>query len=59
VVTICPGEKYARAISGAWHRDIATDVSRIRQCGAALVITLIEPHEFVLLQVEHVTWAQR
>jgi ADP-ribosyl-[dinitrogen reductase] hydrolase len=52
-VTFCPGKKDAHAMSGAWHRDVGTDVAMIRKWGAALVITLIEPHEFALLQVEH------
>jgi ADP-ribosyl-[dinitrogen reductase] hydrolase len=52
-VTFCPGKKDAHAMSGAWHRDVRTDVAMIRHWGAAMVITLIEPHEFALLQVEN------
>jgi ADP-ribosyl-[dinitrogen reductase] hydrolase len=51
-VTLCPGKRDAHAMSGTWHRDVRTDVAMIRQWGAAIVITLIESHEFALLQVE-------
>jgi ADP-ribosyl-[dinitrogen reductase] hydrolase len=56
-VTFCPGKKDAHAMSGAWHRDVGTDVAMIRLWGAATVITLIESHEFALLQVEDLGFA--
>ena len=48
-LTICPGKKDAAA---GWNRDIETDLRAIRNWGASTVLTLIEDHEFALLQVQ-------
>ncbi|MEH3039448.1 MAG: ADP-ribosylglycohydrolase family protein [Sphingomonas paucimobilis] len=51
-LTFCPGKKQASALTGAWNRDVDLDVRTVAEWGAATVVTLIEPHEFDLLQVE-------
>jgi len=50
-MTFCPGKKDLLSLSGPWDRDLATDLDAIRDWGAAAVVTLIERHEFDLLQV--------
>jgi ADP-ribosyl-[dinitrogen reductase] hydrolase len=50
-VTFCPGKKQASAFNGRWERDLATDLAAIRQWGAAAVVTLLEPHELVSLDM--------
>jgi len=35
-----------------WHRDLALDLDRVRDWGAAAVVTLLEPRELTLLRVE-------
>ena len=47
-ITFCPGKK--DAIAG-WNRSLDLDLEAIHRWGARRVITLIEPHEFDLLQV--------
>jgi len=39
-------------MSGEWDRDLARDLDKVRDWGAAAVITLLEPKEPVLLGVE-------
>ncbi|MFN3889563.1 MAG: ADP-ribosylglycohydrolase family protein [Beijerinckiaceae bacterium] len=50
-VTFCPGKKDAGAMTGAWDRDLDLDAQAIADWGAAAVVTLIEDHEFKLLEV--------
>ncbi len=50
-ITFCPGKHDATALTGGWARDLAADLDAIRQWGAALVITLVEPSELALLRV--------
>ena len=50
-VTLCPGKTDPAGISGAWKRDLDTDLDAIRRWGATAVVTLIEEHEFDLLSV--------
>lgn len=50
-VTFCPGKTDAKAMTGAWDRDLALDLDRVAQWGAAAVVTLIEQHELDLLKV--------
>ncbi len=45
-MTICPGKKQPEGRSGSWHRDLATDLAAIAQWGAAILVSLIEPHEY-------------
>jgi ADP-ribosylglycohydrolase/protein-tyrosine phosphatase len=51
-VTFCPGKKQRNAISGAWDRDLAADLAALGSWGARHLVTLIEDHEFIELQVE-------
>ena len=50
-LTFCPGKKQAAGLTGGWNRDLPTDVERIRNWGAAVVVTLVEQHEIVSLEV--------
>ena len=50
--SMCPGKIDTRAFPTAWQRDMAIDLDAIKQWGANLVVTLIEEHEFELLQVD-------
>ena len=50
-LTFCPG-KHGDSLNGApWARDLDTDLRALRDWGASLILTLIEPHEFGLLRV--------
>lgn len=51
-ITFCPGKVQASAATGAWNRDLLTDVRAIADWGAAAVLTLVEDHELVSLKVE-------
>lgn len=51
-VTFCPGKVQSSAATGVWARDLDLDVQAIADWGAAAVLTLIEPHEIITLQVE-------
>jgi protein-tyrosine phosphatase len=46
-LTTCPGKKDLHK----WNRDLEEDLSVIRDWGASTVVTLIEAHEFDLLNV--------
>jgi ADP-ribosyl-[dinitrogen reductase] hydrolase len=52
-ITFCPGKYDGHAMTGAWDRDLATDLEAIRDWGAAAIVTLLEPKELTLLRVEH------
>lgn len=47
-LTLCPGKKDPH---NGWDRDLQEDLRVIRNWGASMIISLIEPHEFNLLQV--------
>ena len=51
-LTLCPGKKQPHAATGAWDRDLDADVQAIADWGAIVVVTLVEDHELVELQVE-------
>ena len=51
-ITFCPGKYDRHAVTGEWVRDLALDLDRVRDWGAAAVVTLLEPKELVLLRVE-------
>ena len=51
-LSMCPGKKELDVQTGHWHRDLTKDLTRIREWGATMVISLIEEHEFGKLQVE-------
>lgn len=50
-LTFCPGKHQANAVTGAWARDLRTDVQAIAAWGASTVVTLVEAHELVDLNV--------
>ena len=47
-LTLCPGKKDPEY---GWDRDLDEDMQAVRNWGASLIISLIEPQEFRLLQV--------
>lgn len=47
-LTLCPGKKDP---ARGWDRDLDRDLAAIRDWGAEVVVTLIEGHEFALLDV--------
>jgi ADP-ribosyl-[dinitrogen reductase] hydrolase len=51
-ITFCPGKKQPNALTGCWDRDLAIDLKAVADWGAAVVVTLVEPHELSELQVE-------
>src|SRR3954465_5616293 len=50
-VSFAPGKKQPGAISGSWHRDLATDLDAVAAWNAAAVLTLVEPHELEALDI--------
>lgn len=44
-LTLCPGKWQAHSISGAWQRDLATDIDALQSWGAAAVVTLMPQDE--------------
>ena len=50
-ITLCPGKTDPHGMSGAWARDLDTDLDAIQRWGATAVVTLIEEHEFDELKV--------
>ncbi|WP_277983604.1 ADP-ribosylglycohydrolase family protein [Sphingomonas faeni] len=50
-ITFCPGKCQPHAATGAWVRDLATDIAAIADWGAASVVTLVEDHELIALNV--------
>lgn len=50
-ITFCPGKQDRMAHTGAWSRDLDSDLDAITKWGAKLVLTLVEPVELKLLKV--------
>lgn len=50
-LTLCPGKKDKQSLTGIWHRDLAIDISAIREWGAAAVVCLMETFELEMLKV--------
>lgn len=50
-LTFCPGKRQREAISGAWERDLDTDLAAIASWGARAIINLVEEHEMLELGV--------
>lgn len=44
-ITLCPGKWQADSSSGAWQRDLLTDLGAIAGWGAAAVVSLMPAHE--------------
>ncbi len=51
-LTLCPGKKDRAAATGAWDRDLDTDLDAVAGWGARAVVSLVEDHELSLLGVE-------
>lgn len=50
-MTVCPGKKGSGLYGGNWQRDLTTDLQQIKDWGATTLISLMEAHEFDLLEV--------
>lgn len=50
-LTFCPGKKQKAAMTGTWDRDIEKDLAAIRSWGGSVLISLIEEHEYVEMEV--------
>jgi ADP-ribosyl-[dinitrogen reductase] hydrolase len=50
-ITFAPGKKQPDAMTGAWDRDLATDLDAILAWNAAAVVTLLEAHELDTLKI--------
>ena len=50
-ITLCPGKTDPHGMSGAWARDIETDLDTIRDWGATAVLTLITDREIDCLKI--------
>lgn len=53
-LTFCPGKRQPDAMTGAWERDLDTDLHAIFDWGAEAVVTLMEPRELQRLQVANI-----
>jgi len=50
-LTFCPGKCQAKAMTGAWARDLDVDLDAVASWGADALVTLLEEHEFEELAV--------
>ena len=50
-ITLCPGKTDPKGRSGAWARDLDTDLDAIQRWGATAVVTLVEKQELDMLEV--------
>ena len=50
-ITLCPGKTDPNGMSGAWARDLDTDLDAIESWRATAVVTLVEKNELDLLDV--------
>lgn len=50
-MTLCPGMKEGGIPGRAWDRDLEQDLAAIRETGATALVSLIEDHEFEMLEV--------
>ncbi len=50
-MTFCPGKRDLNAMTGAWERDLGSDLQTIANWGASALVTLMEDHELELLAV--------
>jgi ADP-ribosylglycohydrolase/protein-tyrosine phosphatase len=51
-VTLCPGKWQSISISGAWQRDMDTDIDALQHWGAAAVVTLMPQDELQAVQAD-------
>lgn len=52
-LTLCPGKKDKRSLTGVWARDLKTDIAEIKAWGADAVVCLMEEFELGILGVAH------
>lgn len=52
-MTLCPGKRQIAAASGAWDRDMETDLRDIRNWGAQHIISLLSDSEIAELAVQN------
>ena len=50
-LTLCPGKTQSWGLTGAWARDLGTDLDAVAAWNAAVVVTLIEQDELKRLDV--------
>ena len=50
-ISFCPGKKQTTGMTGAWDRDLTTDIQAIKDWGASLAICCIPRHELRMLHV--------
>lgn len=53
-MTLCPGKRQAAAMTGAWARDLETDIEAIAAWGAQAVVSLITSDEMRELSVQRI-----
>ncbi|BFM07095.1 hypothetical protein GCM10025791_48550 [Halioxenophilus aromaticivorans] len=52
-LTFCPGKRSQGLYGGLWNRDLKQDLALLEAKGTAVLISLMETHEFALLGAEH------
>lgn len=50
-LTLCPGKEDPWSSTGPWKRDLGLDLAAIRDWGAAMLLSLIEPDEYDRVKV--------
>ena len=58
-ITLCPGKTDPAGMTGAWTRDLDTDLDAIQRWGATAVVSLITDEELDLLSVRGLPGAVR
>ncbi len=58
-ITLCPGKTDPNGMSGAWARDLDTDLDAIQRWGATAVVTLITDEEIDYLKIPDLQEAVR
>lgn len=52
-MTFCPGKKQPVSMTGGWDRDLHIDLEAISAWRGAVLVTLMEEHEFLELEITH------
>ena len=58
-ITLCPGKTDPNGMSGAWARDLDTDLDAIQRWGATAIVTLITDEEIDYLKIPDLQQAVR
>ena len=58
-ITLCPGKTHPNGMSGAWTRDLDSDLDAIQRWGATAVVTLITDKEIDDLKIRDLQQAVR